>query len=105
MNGMKDYEPKKMKAITFTGIRRVLERAGQLEADGKSVIHFEIGQPDFVTPKYIREAAWASLQAGNTRYTSNYGTIALRKAIAKKLEKENAELREELARVRKISKV
>lgn len=86
---MKDYEPKKMKAITFTGIRRVLERAGQLEADGKSVIHFEIGQPDFVTPKYIREAACASLQAGNTRYTSNYGTIALRKAIAKKLEKEN----------------
>lgn len=89
MNGMKDYEPKKMKAITFTGIRRVSERAGQLEAEGRSVVHFEIGQPDFVTPKYIRDAACASLQAGNTRYTSNYGTLPLRKAIAEKLEKEN----------------
>lgn len=86
---MKNYEPNKMKAVTFTGIRRVLERASQMEAEGKSVIHFEIGQPDFVTPKYIRDAACASLQAGNTRYTSNYGTLALRKAIAAKLEKEN----------------
>lgn len=86
---MRDFEPKKMKAITFTGIRRVLEKANQMEAQGQSVVHFEIGQPDFVTPQYIRDAACASLQRGNTRYTSNYGTLALRKAIAEKLEREN----------------
>lgn len=86
---MRDFEPKKMKAITFTGIRRVLEKANQMEAAGKHVVHFEIGQPDFVTPKYIRDAACKSLMDGNTRYTSNYGTAALRKAIAAKLEKEN----------------
>lgn len=86
---MRDFEPKKMKAITFTGIRRVLEKANKMEAEGKSVVHFEIGQPDFVTPKYIRDAACASLEKGNTRYTSNYGTLPLRKAIAEKLEKEN----------------
>lgn len=86
---MRDHEPKKMKAISFTGIRRVSERAAQLEAEGRSVVHFEIGQPDFVTPQYIRDAACASLQKGNTRYTSNYGTLPLRKAIAAKLEKEN----------------
>ena len=70
---MRDYEPEKMKKITFTGIRRVMARANQLEAEGESIIHFEVGQPDFVTPKYIRDAACVSLQAGNTRYTSNYG--------------------------------
>ena len=67
---MRDFEPKKMKAITFTGIRRVLEKATQMEAAGQSIVHFEIGQPDFVTPQYIRDAACASLQKGNTRYTS-----------------------------------
>lgn len=86
---MREYEPEKMKKITFTGIRRVMERANQMEAEGKSIIHFEVGQPDFVTPKYIRDAACASLQKGSTRYTSNYGTTALRKAISEKLEKEN----------------
>lgn len=86
---MRDFEPNKMKAITFTGIRKMLERASQLEAEGRSVVHFEIGQPDFVTPQYIRDAACASLQKGNTRYTSNYGTLPLRKAISEKLAREN----------------
>ena len=86
---MRDFEPKKMKAITFTGIRRVLEKANRLAAEGKDVVHFEIGPPDFVTPQYIRDAACDSLQKGHTRYTSNYGTDELRKAIAEKLRKEN----------------
>ena len=47
---MRDFEPKKMKAITFTGIRRVLEKANKMAAEGRNVVHFEIGQPDFVTP-------------------------------------------------------
>ena len=86
---MRDYEPEKMKKIAFAGIRRVKEKAEKMEAEGKNVVHFEIGQPDFVTPQYIRDAACASLQRGNTSYTSNYGNLALRKAIAAKLEKEN----------------
>ena len=86
---MRDFEPKKMKAITFTGIRRVLEKANKMAAEGRNVVHFEIGQPDFVTPKYIRDAACEALQAGNTRYTSNYGIDPLRAAIAEKLRLEN----------------
>lgn len=86
---MRDYEPEKMKKIAFAGIRRVREKAEEMEVKGKKVIHFEIGQPDFITPQYIRDAACASLQKGNTRYTSNYGSLELRKAIAAKLEKEN----------------
>lgn len=86
---MRDFEPGRMKRITFTGIRRVSEKATRLEAEGRNVVHFEIGQPDFVSPEYIRKAACDSLMKGNTRYTSNYGTPALRNAIADKLEREN----------------
>ncbi len=41
-----------------------MARANQLEAEGESIIHFEVGQPDFVTPKYIRDAACVSLAGG-----------------------------------------
>ena len=53
-----------MKKIPFTGIRRVMEKASKLQAEGKSVIHFEVGQPDFDTPENIKEAAKAILGGG-----------------------------------------
>ncbi len=86
---MRDYEPGKMKKVPFTGIRRVLEKATKLEAEGKSVIHFEMGQPDFDTPENIKEAAKRALDQGVTSYSSNYGYPKLRQAIADKLEKMN----------------
>ena len=86
---MRDYEPEKMKKSPLPAYAGVMARANQLEAEGESIIHFEVGQPDFVTPKYIRDAACVSFAGGNTRYTSNYGNLALRKAISAKLEKEN----------------
>ncbi len=86
---VKDYEPSKMKKVPFTGIRRVLEKANKLEAEGKKIIHFEVGQPDFDTPKNIKEAAIKALNEGVTSYSSNYGYLGLRKAIAEKLNKMN----------------
>lgn len=86
---MRDFEPMKMKQVKFTGIRRVLEQANRMESEGKSVIHFEVGQPDFVTPGYIVKAAQKALDEGQTSYTSNYGTMSLRKAISDKLKKVN----------------
>lgn len=86
---MRDYESEKMKKIGFSKIRRFKTMAEEMEAEGKNVVHFEIGQPDFVTPMYIRDAACESLRNGSTSYTSNYGKPALRKAIAQKLEKDN----------------
>lgn len=85
----RDYEPQKMKKIPFTGIRRVLEKANRLEAEGRSVIHFEVGQPDFDTPENIKAAAKRALDEGYTSYTSNYGYPVLRNAIAEKLERIN----------------
>lgn len=86
---MRDFEPSKMKKIPFTGIRRVMEKANKLQAEGKSVIHFEVGQPDFDTPTNIKEAAKRALDAGKTSYSSNYGYPELRKAIAEKLQRMN----------------
>jgi aminotransferase len=51
------------------------------------VISLGIGEPDFVTPPHILEAGIRSLQRGETHYTSNSGTIELREAIARDLER------------------
>lgn len=86
---MRDFEPAKMKRVPFTGIRRVLEKANKLEAEGRKIVHFEVGQPDFDTPVNIKEAAKKALDQGVTAYSSNYGDIRLRRAIAEKLERMN----------------
>ena len=57
-------------------------RARALEATGRSVIHLEIGEPDFDTPANVREAAKAALDAGATHYPPFAGIPDLRAAIA-----------------------
>jgi aspartate/methionine/tyrosine aminotransferase len=57
-------------------------RARALEATGRSVIHLEIGEPDFDTPPNIREAAKRALDGGATHYTPTPGIPELRAAIA-----------------------
>lgn len=60
----------------------VLARAKALEAQGKKVIHFEIGEPDFATPKNIVEAGKRALDGGFTHYAPSQGYLPLREAIA-----------------------
>ncbi|HKW23515.1 MAG TPA: pyridoxal phosphate-dependent aminotransferase [Ktedonobacterales bacterium] len=60
----------------------VLARAKALEAQGKEIIHLEIGEPDFTTPAYIIEAARKALADGYTHYTPAPGIPELRAAIA-----------------------
>jgi aspartate/methionine/tyrosine aminotransferase len=61
----------------------VLARARALERQGKTVIHLEIGEPDYDTPAHIREAAKRALDAGATHYGPSAGLLELREAIAK----------------------
>lgn len=61
----------------------ILARANELERKGKSIIHFEIGQPDFDTPPVVVNSAIWALKAGKTRYTPSLGMPELREAIAK----------------------
>jgi aspartate/methionine/tyrosine aminotransferase len=65
----------------------VLARARALERQGKSVVHLEIGEPDFDTPVHIREAAKRALDAGATHYGPSAGLPELREAIARHIEK------------------
>ena len=60
----------------------LLTRARQLEAEGRDIIHMEVGEPDFPTPEPIAKAAVAAIQSGKTLYTQALGLPELRTAIA-----------------------
>ena len=59
----------------------IMERAQQLEAAGKHIIHLEIGEPDFDTPQRIKDACMKSLQETRPRYTHSLGLLELRESI------------------------
>jgi aspartate aminotransferase len=68
--------------LSVEGAFDVLARARALEAQGRSVVHLEIGQPDFATPKHIVEAGKRALDEGWTSYGPTQGLPELREAIA-----------------------
>ena len=77
-----DYQAKiahNVASIPRSGIRDFFE----LVQGREGVISLGVGEPDFVTPWHIREAAIYSLEKGQTTYTSNLGLLSLRKSIAK----------------------
>jgi len=69
---------KQVVAMPRSGIREFFD----LVTGSKDIISLGVGEPDFVTPWNIREAAIFSLEKGHTTYTSNYGLESLRRAIA-----------------------
>jgi aspartate/methionine/tyrosine aminotransferase len=72
----------RMQRILVESAFEVLVRARALEAQGKHVIHLEIGEPDFATPRHIVEAAHKALDDGWTHYGPTQGLPELREAIA-----------------------
>ena len=60
----------------------VLVRARALEAQGRNIVHLEIGEPDFDTPGHITDAAVEALRGGATHYGPSAGIPELRQAIA-----------------------
>jgi aspartate/methionine/tyrosine aminotransferase len=64
-------------------VMEVLERATELEKQGISVIHLEVGEPDFDTPRCIADAAVSAQQRGATHYTHSLGAPALREALCR----------------------
>lgn len=79
----------RMDRMAPSGIRKVNEKALAMERAGEKVLHFEIGRPDFDTPEYIKKAADQAIEEGKVHYTSNFGLMELRQAIAEKLKREN----------------
>ena len=64
-------------------------KANELRSSGKDVLVLAAGEPDFDTPKHIRDAAVKAMEEGKTRYVPGRGTKELQNAIIKKFQKEN----------------
>ena len=77
---------KKASAVHESSTLAVSALANKLKAEGKDVINFGTGEPDFDTPENIKAAAIAAINAGKTKYTPASGLPALKSAICKRLE-------------------
>ncbi len=62
----------------------ITANARKLKAEGRDVISLSAGEPDFDTPQFIKDAAIAAIQNGETKYTDVPGTMALRRAVAER---------------------
>jgi aminotransferase len=80
---MDNFISQRVNNISPSGIRKFFDLLSSLEG----VISLGVGEPDFVTPWHIREAATYSLERGYTMYTSNYGMLELRQELAGYLER------------------
>jgi aspartate/methionine/tyrosine aminotransferase len=74
---------RRMADIAPFHVMELLTRARQLEAEGRSIIHMEVGEPDFPTPPQVIEAAVEFIRGGKVFYTPALGIPALREAIAR----------------------
>ena len=72
----------RMRGVNPFRVMTVLERARALEAQGRSIVHLEVGEPDFVTAAPILEAGRAALAQGHTSYTPAAGLPQLRERIS-----------------------
>jgi aspartate/methionine/tyrosine aminotransferase len=72
----------RMSRLGTEGAFVVLAKARRLEAEGKKIVHLEIGEPDFATPDNIIEAGISALQNGYTHYTPASGILEARQAVA-----------------------
>lgn len=79
---MRDFVSKRAKNVKPSGIRKFFD----LAAARKDVISLGVGEPDFITPWYIRDAGITALKSGFTQYTSNKGITELRQEISEYLE-------------------
>ncbi|MBP9853500.1 MAG: pyridoxal phosphate-dependent aminotransferase [Candidatus Omnitrophica bacterium] len=67
----------------------ITAKANELKAQGKDVVNFAAGEPDFDTPDTIKKAAVLAIDGGQTKYTPSTGTPQLREAVAAKFKKDN----------------
>lgn len=72
----------RMSRLGTEGAFEVLAKARRLEAEGKHIVHLEIGEPDFATPDNIIEAGISAIQEGYTHYTPASGIMEARQAVA-----------------------
>jgi aspartate aminotransferase len=86
--------PGEMKSFTDSALRitpnaafEYLAKAKALERQGRKVLHFEIGEPNFDTPDHIKDAAVKALREGRTKYVNSNGILELREVICEEVER------------------
>src|SRR3989338_8880159 len=79
----------RVKDIVGSSTLAITARAKELKAQGKDLVNFAAGEPDFDTPDFIKAAGIKAIQNGLTKYTPSVGTIELRKTIAHKFKTDN----------------
>lgn len=84
-----EYLNKIIKALKPSATLAVKAKAMELKAQGKDIIDFSTGEPDFDTPQFIKDAALKAMNEGKTKYTEVPGIKPLREAIAKKFSDQN----------------
>ncbi|MCW3142196.1 MAG: pyridoxal phosphate-dependent aminotransferase [Methanophagales archaeon] len=80
---------KRLSGIEESATIKMGQIAKKLQEEGKEVLNFSLGEPDFKTPEHICEAAKHALDLGYTHYVSSAGIKELREEIAKKIREEN----------------
>ena len=79
----------RLNKLEMSKIRMTSKLMDQLEAEGRDIIIFTYGEPNFDTPKYIKDACTDALYNGHTKYSDYNGPIHFRQAVCDKYEREN----------------
>jgi aspartate aminotransferase len=80
---------KRVDRIEESATIKMGQLAQQLQDEGKAVMNFTLGEPDFRTPEHICDAAKKAMERGYTHYTNSQGITELREAIARKIQEDN----------------
>lgn len=78
---------KRVSGIAESATLAISAKAKQLKAEGKDIVNFGVGEPDFNTPDYIIEAAYKAMKDGRTKYTPASGIAELKKAVVEETER------------------
>ncbi|MFA5093188.1 MAG: pyridoxal phosphate-dependent aminotransferase [Candidatus Omnitrophota bacterium] len=79
----------RLKKINPSSTLAITSKAKKLKSEGKDIVNFAAGEPDFDTPDFVKNAAIAAIQSGFTKYTPTTGTLELKKLICEKFKKDN----------------
>jgi aspartate aminotransferase len=80
---------KRVQRVSLSANAAAKSRATELREAGRDILDLTTGEPDFDTPEHIKQAAYAAIAAGATKYTPTPGVKALRLAVQRKLQREN----------------
>ncbi|WP_223452484.1 MULTISPECIES: aminotransferase class I/II-fold pyridoxal phosphate-dependent enzyme [unclassified Pseudomonas] len=81
---------RRVQRVSLSANAAAKSRATELREAGRDILDLTTGEPDFDTPEHIKQAAYAAIAAGATKYTPTPGVKALRLAVQRKLQRENA---------------